>query len=194
MQHMHQHGASALEDFAVPAQNIKKIGITHGMKVADFGAGSGMYTRVIAEALSGSGTVYAIDVQKDLLRRIKNDAHTRHLQNIEIIWGDLEVAGSSKIQDHTVDVVLLSNVLFQVPVKKNLLIEAKRIVKQTGRVVIIDWTDSFGGLGPHKDDVFSRAAAKALVSAVGLRVVEEFDAGAHHYGLICVTHARRMNE
>jgi ubiquinone/menaquinone biosynthesis C-methylase UbiE len=128
--------------------------------------------------------VYAIDVQKDLLRRIKNDAQKRGLHNIEIIWSDLEIPGNSKIHNHTVDVVLLSNFLFQVPDKKTPLAEAKRIVKKQGRIVIIDWSESFGGLGPHKDDVFTKAAAKALASHAGLRVIEEFDAGAHHYGLI----------
>jgi ubiquinone/menaquinone biosynthesis C-methylase UbiE len=128
--------------------------------------------------------VYAIDVQKDLLRRIKNEAHARGLHNIEIIWGDLEIPGSSKIHPHTVDVVLFSNVLFQMPVKRTPLEEAKRIVKKSGRIVIIDWIDSFGGLGPHKDDVLTKAGAKALASHAGLRLVEEFGAGAHHYGLI----------
>ncbi len=184
MQHTRAASASSMENFADPGRNIKKLGIQHGMRIADFGAGSGAYTLAIAGELSGSGAVYAIDVQKDLLRRIKNEAHNRHFHNVEIIWSDLEVPGSSKIHNHTVDLVLLSNFLFQVPDKKTPLAEAKRITKKNGRIVIIDWSESFGGMGPHKDDVFSKAAAKALASSVGLRVAEEFDAGAHHYGLM----------
>lgn len=186
MQHVHQHGASALQNFADPVRNIRALGIEHGMKVADFGAGSGAYALAIAEHLSGSGTVYAIDVQKDLLRRIKNDAHKRGLKNIEVIWADLEESGSSKIANHTVDVVLLSNILFQVPDKEMPLEEAKRIVKKSGRIIIIDWSESFGGLGPHKDDVFTKEEAKDLASKAGLRIVEEFDAGTHHFGLMCL--------
>lgn len=185
MQHMHQHGASALQDFADPIRNVRALGIEHGMKVADFGAGSGAYALAIAEHLCGSGTVYAIDVQKDLLRRIATNAHKRGLKNIELIWADLELPGSSKIHNHTVDIVLISNLLFQVPDKKVPLEEARRIVKKNGRIVIIDWSESFGGLGPHKDDVCTKTAAKAIASQTGLRVMEEFDAGAHHYGLVC---------
>ncbi len=178
------------EDFVSPARIIRSLGIEHGMKVADFGAGSGAYTLAIAEYLSGSGTVYAIEVQRDLLRRIKNDAHKRGLKNVEIIWADLEEMGSSKILEDTIDVVVVSNLLFQVPDKKAPLVEARRVVKKNGRVAIIDWSDSFGGLGPHKDDVITKAGAKAFASQAGLRVLEEFDAGAHHYGLICAAHVQ----
>lgn len=181
---MHKHGASALQDFADPARNVQALGIQHGMKVADFGAGSGAYTLHIAKILSGSGTVYAIDVQKELLRRIKNEANKRNYHNVEVIWADLETPESSKIHAHTVDVVLISNTLFQMPDKKVPLAEARRIVKKNGRVSIIDWSESFGGIGPHKDDVFSASAAKAIASQSGFRLIEEFNAGAHHYGLI----------
>lgn len=184
MKRAKSHDVSAIKNFADPAHNVRIFGIQHGMKVADFGAGSGAYTFAIAQLLEGSGTVYSIDVQKDLLRRIKTEAHKRGLANVEIIWGDVEVPGSSKLHEHTMDVVLLSNILFQVPDKKTPLQEALRIVKKTGKVVIIDWSDSFGGLGPHKDDVFTQTAAKALASAAGFTCTEEFDAGGHHYGLI----------
>ena len=178
------------EDFVIPERVVRTLGIEHGMKVADFGAGSGAYTLAIADYLSGSGTVYAIEVQKDLLRRIKNEAHKRGLKNIEIIWADIEEAGSSKILEHSIDVAVLSNVLFQVPDKIAPLLEAKRVVKKKGRIVIIDWSESFGGLGPHKDDVLTKAGAKAFASQAGLRVLEEFDAGAHHYGLMCTAHVQ----
>lgn len=184
MQHMQRHGAPEAQDFADPARNIKLFGIEHGMKVADFGAGTGAYTLEIAKTLSGSGKVYAIDIQKDLLRRIHSEAQKRALKNIEIIWADLEVRGSSKISDHTVDRAILSNLLFQLPNKSVALEEAKRVIKPNGRVILIDWSESFGGMGPHKNDVLSKTAAKALASSVGLRVEDEFSAGAHHYGLI----------
>ena len=171
--------------FADPAKNISVLGVDPGMLVADFGAGSGAYTIAIARALRGSGRVYAVDVQKDLLRRIKTETHSRGLDSVvEIIWGDVEERGGSKIADGAVDLVLLSNLLFQLPDKRAALIEARRILKPTGRVAIIEWSDSFGGMGPHKDDVVKRDVALELVSSNGFEFVHGFAAGAHHYGLI----------
>lgn len=184
MQQAHVHRSLVAKTFAHPHRNVRALGIEHGMKVADFGAGSGAYTLGIAEALSGSGTVYAIDIQKDLLRRIKTEARRRHMHNIEVIWSDLEKSGGSKIRSGTVDVVLISNLLFQLDDKKAPLVEARRILKPRGRLVIIDWDESSKGIGPHRDHRFGKHAAIALARGIGFEPHEEFSVGAHHYGLI----------
>lgn len=173
--------------FAHPARNVEALGIEPGHTVADFGSGSGAYVLAIAEALQHSGHVYAIDVQQDLLRRIKNEAHKNGFKNVEIIWGDLEKMGGSKIADKYVDLVLISNLLFQVDDKATLLSEAHRILRPRGRLVIIDWEESFGGMGPIKRAVVTKKAALDFAMKAGFVQVKEFDAGAHHYGLILNT-------
>ena len=42
------------------------------MEVADFGAGSGAHALAVAKALMSTGRVYAIDIQQDLLSKLKN--------------------------------------------------------------------------------------------------------------------------
>jgi ubiquinone/menaquinone biosynthesis C-methylase UbiE len=171
-------------NFAHPGRNLKALGIEPGMLIADFGAGSGAYVLEAAQLLKKSGRVYAIDVQKDLLRRIHTEAHRQGIdQTIEFIWGDLEGAGGSKIADGILDLVLISNLLFQVPDKPAILREARRILKPTGRVVLIDWSESFGGMGPVRQAVVGKDAALALARVAGFDLLREFPAGAHHYGL-----------
>ena len=60
--------------FSDPVKNIEQCGIQTGMDIADFGAGSGHYTIAGSRALMATGRVYAIDVQKDLLAKLKNEA------------------------------------------------------------------------------------------------------------------------
>jgi len=192
MQHTAHHSAASRDGrlpagrqgFAHPRRNTAALGIQSGMHVADFGAGSGAYTLAIAERLEGTGKVYAIDVQRDLLRRITSEAAHRGYKNVEVIWADLETPRASKLADGSIDLVLISNVLFQVPDKQLVLEEARRIVKPTGSVSVIDWTESFGGMGPQREDVFAKDAALALVQKSGLNLSREFPAGAHHYGLV----------
>ena len=50
--------------------------------------------------------------------------------------------------------------------------------------MIIDWSESFGGMGPTKRAVVTRERALELAHDAGFEQVKEFDAGAHHYGLI----------
>lgn len=171
-------------NFAHPQRNVVALGIEPGMSVADFGSGSGIYVLHIAETLENSGHVYAIDVQRDLLRRVKNEAHRRGFKNVDVIWTDLERAGSSKLADKTLDFVLISNLLFQIENKTAVLAEAWRILKPAGRLAIIDWSESFGGLGPIKNDVVSKEKSLALAKENGFELKREFSAGAHHYGMI----------
>jgi ubiquinone/menaquinone biosynthesis C-methylase UbiE len=170
--------------FAHPMRNVDALAISSGMTVADFGAGSGAYVSLIAEKLEGFGRVYAIDIQRDLLRRIGNDAAKRGFSNVELLWGDLEQPGGSKLADASLDLVLISNLLFQLADKEVVLHEARRVIRPRGRVVIIDWLESFGGIGPQKKDVVTKEHALELAHAANLELMKEFDAGAHHYGLI----------
>lgn len=170
--------------FAHPKRNVSALGIQGGMQIADFGAGSGAYVFAIAERLGGTGRIYAIDVQRDLLRRISNEATRRGYSNVEVIWADLEVPKGSKLAEQSIDFVLVSNLLFQVPDRSAILREARRIVKPHGSVALIDWSASFGGLGPMRDEVVTKEAALEEAGRAGLAPVREFHAGAHHWGLL----------
>lgn len=159
------------------------------MRIADFGAGSGVYVLGIAKALEHTGHVYALDVQRDLLRRIKNEAGRAGYHNIDVVWCDLERPRASKLADRQLDLVLISNLLFQVERKVEVLSEARRVLKPSGRLAIIDWTDasSTGGwrMGPVKQQIVTKARVLELISEAGFELVKEFEAGAHHYGLMC---------
>ena len=68
--------------FSDPILHIEHLDIDKGMKVADIGAGSGHHTIHLAKAVGETGRVYAIDVQKDLLARIKSEAHHQKINNV----------------------------------------------------------------------------------------------------------------
>lgn len=173
-----------LPNFTNPETNIATLGVHEGMVVADLGAGTGTYTILLAEKVGESGRVYAVEVQKEFLTNIKSAALARGFKNVEVIWGDIENAGGTKIKDGEVDAAVLSNVLFQAEDKSGLLREAKRILKIGGKLLIVDWKDSFGGLGPEKDAVIPANIAQGLCEREGFVLKQAFDAGEHHYGMV----------
>lgn len=171
--------------FSDPEKNIEQFDLGKGNYVADFGTGSGHYAFAAAEAVGSSGRVYAIDVQKDLLEKLKNEArNVRHLGNLEIVWGDLDNLGGTRLRENSLDAVIASNVFFQLQKKENACLEIKRILKPGGRVLLIDWSSSFGGLGPQSNDVLSEEAAEKLFEKNGFKIDRTIDAGAQHYGII----------
>lgn len=170
--------------FSDPIKNIEQCGIQSGMDIADFGAGSGHYSMAASRALMSTGRVYAIDIDKDLLSRLKNTSTKEGLYNIEIVWGNVEKPGGAKLRDASVDLVFMCNLLFQLEDKVGAIKETKRILRPNGRILVVDWSDSFGGLGPRPTDVVKKMKAKELFEKQGFVIDREISAGAHHYGII----------
>ena len=170
--------------FSDPVKNVEQCGIQAGMDIADFGSGSGFYTIAAAKALMATGRVYAIDAQKDLLSKLKNNVARAGLYNVEVIWGDIEKIGGTKLRESSVDLVLLCNVLFQLENKGDIINEIKRILKPVGRILVVDWSDSFGGIGPQPEHVVKKATVLEMFEKGGFHMDREISAGSHHYGFI----------
>ena len=170
--------------FLNPLHNVEQFGIMEGMHVADFGAGSGFYTIACAKKVGDAGKVYAVDIQKELLLKIKDEARKQNLDNVEIIWGDLDKEGGSKLSSASIDAVIISNVLFQAEDKASFAKEADRVLKPKGRILLVDWLNSFGNLGPTSEMIFSKEEARKIFEENGFSFDREIDAGAHHYGMV----------
>jgi ubiquinone/menaquinone biosynthesis C-methylase UbiE len=170
--------------FSDPIVNVRNFGFSLGEQVADFGAGTGHYTMAVANQVGEDGRVYCVEVQKGLLDRIRNGATSEGLNNIEYVWGDLEKVGGSKLKEYCVDSVILANILFQVEHKDNLLIETSRVLKPGGRVVFVDWLDSFDGLGPKPEAVITKDMAKNIFTKHKFTLDKEIEVGDHHYSMI----------
>lgn len=181
-------------NFSDPAKNIAYLGLREGMHVADFGSGSGAYSLAASARVGSSGRVVAIDVQKDLLERLDRQARESGARNLEVLWGDIDEPGGSKLAAQSEDAVVIGNVLFQSEHKNVLIEEAKRVLKPGGGVLVVDWADSFGGLGPQQSAVVTKDAAKQFFTGKGFVFETEFPAGEHHYGLIFRKPATNSNK
>lgn len=170
--------------FSEPRENILLLGLREGMKVGDFGAGSGHYSRAAAAIVGHNGKVYAIDVQENILKHLKLNTHDHHKSIIESVWGDIEKAGGTHLRDASLDAVILANVFFQVENRSGLLQEILRVLKPEGKLMVIDWTKSHGGMGPAPEYVVTEKQAEEFFTGRGLAKVKSFVAGPHHYGVI----------
>lgn len=170
--------------FLNPEQCVAQCALKEGMRVADFGAGVGVYSKIAARRVGHTGRVYAIEVQKDLVESFESDLRSQHLSNVSVIWGDIEKVGGTKIADRSMDFVIICNVLFQADDKLGVIDEAKRVLKKDGRLLVVDWTDSFGNLGPTPSHIVSQKTAQDLFEKRGFNYSETITTGEHHYGII----------
>jgi ubiquinone/menaquinone biosynthesis C-methylase UbiE len=83
------------------------------------------------------------------------------------------------------DFVILSNVLFHLEDKQGCAKEVVRVLKDGGRVLIVDWSESFGGMGPVPTQVVPADRAAAFFTSLGLTVLTTtLPAGDHHYAIL----------
>ena len=170
--------------FSNPDQNVAQLGLMEGMRVADFGAGTGAYSLSLSKRVGHTGHVYAVEVQKGLVKKLEDELKSWNVSNVECIWGNIEKLHGTKIADHSMDAIVVANVLFQAEDKVGLIDEASRILKRGGRVLFIDWLSSFSNMGPSPMHIVLPNMAIDLFTKRGFKFLERINTGAHHYGII----------
>ena len=166
--------------FTSPVQNLKAFGIKEDSIVADLGAGTGFYTLAIA-SIANKGKVYAVDMNRDFLSTILKKSEEENLHNVDIIWGDIEKRGGTKLSDLVLDCAIVSNVFSTLSDTDTFLKELQRILKNKGRVLFVDWSMSYF---QTEKKIISKEEVLNLFTKNNFTKERVIDAGEHHYGII----------
>jgi len=168
-----------------PKKLIQKADITTSMTAADLGCGgSGVFTLQAAKAVGGKGTIYAVDVLKSVLASVITKAKMQSINNVRTVWSNLEIYGATKIQDGALDRAMLINTLFQTKKYKEILQEAKRMLRREGMLLIVDWKPHGAPFGPLEKNRVQPDKIERIAKDLDFQVIEKFDAGPYHYGLL----------
>lgn len=165
-----------------PVEILSQIEIRDNMIVADFGCGHGHFSIPLAK-MAPNGKIYALDIIKSALEVVKSQAELEKISNIETRHTNLEISGSSKLDNQSVDIVLLRNILFQSEKKEEIIKEADRILKEQGRIVLIEWIPG-ASLAPKEGWLISNEQAQKLIENQGWTLDTELEMDNQHYGMI----------
>jgi 2-polyprenyl-3-methyl-5-hydroxy-6-metoxy-1,4-benzoquinol methylase len=152
---------------------LAKLALRPGMVVADIGAGSGLFTRPLAKAAAPSGTVYAVDIQKDLLDYINQRDAQEHIQNVKTVLGEFS---DPKLPAHDVDLALINDVLHHIENRAAYLKALGTYMKSSGRIAIIEMNKDDPNT-PHRKQpelLVSKQEIDQWMSDAGFKQVQEF--------------------
>lgn len=109
---------------------LKDIGIKESQVVLDFGCGVGHYTIPAAKVVGKKGKVYALDEDGKALDELTRIAKLESLKNI----APIKTSGELKIpmENESVDVALLYDVLHYMDERKKIIDEVYRVIKSGG--------------------------------------------------------------
>lgn len=172
------------KEFLNPEKILKEIDLREGMVLADFGCGAGFFALPAAKWAGESGQVYIIDVKKTSLETVENRAKDLGITNIKPVWADLEIVDSTKIPQKSVDRVVILNLLFQTEKHKEIFEEAKKVLKDNGKIIVIDWKTSSILFGPKVSLRVPEEKVKEMAKEIDLVLEKTFEAGEYHYGLV----------
>lgn len=106
---------------------------TPGERVLEIGPGTGYYTLDIAEWVGPDGRVEIFDLQQDFLDHTMRRAAERALANVIPTQGD---ATSLSYEDDSMDAVVLTTVLGEIPDRAAALREIRRVLRPSGRLIV----------------------------------------------------------
>lgn len=171
--------------FLTPDHLVRELKLKPGDRVADLGSGTGAYTIALAREVGDIGQVFAVDVHREQLSTLASTLKRQNLLNVEMLWADIEKG--IPIDAYSLDAVVMSNVLFQLQDIDAALTYVAKILKPEGMLLVVDWSESHGGIGPHPGHVVDEEKAESLVQKHGFRMLKRLPAGDYHYAFIALS-------
>jgi len=156
-----------------PAKMLGALGLTRGQTVCDLGCGNGFYTLKLAEHVGPKGTVYAVDIQPEMLQLLGERAETRGLNIIKPRLGTLV---DPRLPAGEVDLILLVDVYHEFSHPVQMLTAMRASLKPQGRVALVEFRaeDPAVPIKPlHK--MTQRQCVKEY-TANGYKLVGQYDA------------------
>lgn len=170
--------------FFDPAKVMAIFGLARGVQdLVEFGCGYGTFT--LAAAGIAAGTVYALDIEPEMVDVVRQKCDEAGIDNVQAEVRDF-VAEGTGLDNNTMDAALLFNILHhEEPVA--LMKEALRVLKPNGMLAVIHW--NYDPTTPRGPAMEIRPRAEQCVEwgrEAGFRFNERnhFDLPPYHYGLL----------
>ncbi len=125
---------------------VAQLHLKPGLKVADIGAGTGVFSRPIARAILPGGEVYAVDIDQALLDYIDERSKTENIDNIRTVLGR---ADDPQLPAHDIDLVFFNDVLHHIENGAAYLKVLSAYIKPDGRIALVEFDKPPGGESRH---------------------------------------------
>jgi ubiquinone/menaquinone biosynthesis C-methylase UbiE len=151
----------------MPETALNKIGFKPGMVVADVGAGVGYFTIRLAKRVGADGKVIAVDVQPEMLSRLKERAAQAKVTNIVPLLGS---ESDPRLPASCCDLILMVDVYHELSQPQVMLQKMKKSLKPDGRLVLLEYRKEDPHIPIRSEHKMSVKEVKAEVEAEGYKL------------------------
>ncbi len=171
-------------DFFDPVGILSTLGLDRGVDdLVEFGCGYGTFT--LAAAGFAAGTVYALDIEPEMVSVVEQKCRKAGIDNVRARVRDFVTDGAG-LAENSLDAALLFNILHhQNPV--GLMREAHRVLKPNGKLAVIHW--NYDPTTPRGPAMEIRPRPEQCIDwgkTAGFHFKEQnhYDLPPYHYGLL----------
>jgi ubiquinone/menaquinone biosynthesis C-methylase UbiE len=153
-----------------PNEVVSALKLKVSDRIADIGAGTGYFARRFAKVASG-GTVFAVDLEPNMLRYVAKRARSEGQTNIVPV---LAVPDSPMLPPRSVDVIFICNTIHHIENRAAYYAILKESLAPGGRLVIVDFRkDAAIAEGPPPEMRLDRKELERELAEAGFHVSEE---------------------
>jgi predicted methyltransferase len=117
-----------------PAEVMDALGVKPGHRVADIGCGFGYFTFHLASRVGAEGKVYAVDIDREAINKVRQRKEREKLEQVEPVLGQ---SADPRLPDD-LDVVLIVDTYHEFRDYDRMMQAVFRALKPGGRLAIID--------------------------------------------------------
>lgn len=146
--------------------------IPAGARIADVGAGTGLYSLMFATAAGAAGVVYAVDIEPRFLKLINQRAADLDLKNVVSVLGrDADIT----LPEKSVDVAFIADTYHYFSDRPAIMATVREALADKGRLIVVDYnlTAENAADGKHDHVRFGKAGLVNEIESFGFRLVEE---------------------
>lgn len=115
---------------------VKSLKLKPGDVVADIGAGSGVISMLMADRILPEGRVLAVDIQDEMLDRLRKRCREAGVENIIPVKGKVK---SPNLKPKSIDLAIMVDVYHEFEFPWEMMSEISKALKPGGRVVLVEY-------------------------------------------------------
>ena len=120
------------------SESFQQLKMTEGMTVCDLGCGNGYWTLPMARKVGGKGKVIAVDIQPEMLRKLRARAEKQGIEDIVLVRGDVD---DPQLPTNEVDILLMVDVYHEFSHPESMLWGIRRSLTDTGVVALLEYRE-----------------------------------------------------
>jgi ubiquinone/menaquinone biosynthesis C-methylase UbiE len=156
-----------------PEQMLDSLKIPKGAVVADVGAGVGYTSVRMARRVGPTGTVYATDLQPEMIRMLKANAHEAELDSI--IKPILCTPTDPRLPENALDLILMVDVYHECSAPVATLQGLRKALKPGGRLVLVEFRAEDPNVPIKPEHKMTLAQARKEVEPQGFAFKESLE-------------------